>query len=179
MGGVHNDLIKAFEAGYTAGVKAVDPSIKVDVKYIQESDLSGFDDPAGGKTAATGQFDKGADVVYHASVPRAPVSSTPRSRPATASGRSGWTPTSTSPRRRPRSRTSSPRRSSASTWRRTNGQDGRRRQAAGTGYITYDLKNDGVGYATSGGFLDEHQQPRSRPTPTRSRAVEIKVPTTP
>ena len=64
VGGVHNDLIKGFEAGYTAGVKAVDPSIKVDVAYIEESNLSG---PAGGKTAAAGEFDKGADVVYHAS----------------------------------------------------------------------------------------------------------------
>ena len=42
------------------------PSIKVDVAYIQETDLSGFNDPAGGKTAAAGEFDKGADVVYHA-----------------------------------------------------------------------------------------------------------------
>jgi basic membrane protein A len=66
VGGVHVDLIKSFEAGYTAGVHAVDPSIKVDVAYIEESKLSGFNDPAGGKTAAAGEFDQGADVVYHA-----------------------------------------------------------------------------------------------------------------
>ncbi|MDX6233347.1 MAG: basic rane protein, partial [Nocardioidaceae bacterium] len=66
VGGVHNDLIKKFEAGYRAGAEAAKPGIKVDVKYIQESDLKGFGDPAGGKAAATGEFDKGADVVYHA-----------------------------------------------------------------------------------------------------------------
>ena len=51
VGGVHNDLIKKFEAGYTAGAKAVNPDITVDIKYIEESDLSGFNDPAGGKSA--------------------------------------------------------------------------------------------------------------------------------
>ena len=66
VGGVHIDLIKTFEAGYTAGVHAVNPKIKVDVSYIQETNLSGFNDPAGGKTAAAGEFDQGADVVYHA-----------------------------------------------------------------------------------------------------------------
>ncbi|MCW2840868.1 MAG: family transporter substrate-binding protein [Aeromicrobium sp.] len=66
VGGVNTELIQKFEAGYTAGAKAAKPDIKVEVQYIQESDLSGFGDPAGGKAAATGEFDKGADVVYHA-----------------------------------------------------------------------------------------------------------------
>jgi basic membrane protein A len=67
VGGVNSDLIKKFEAGFAAGVKAVDPKIKVDVKYIEETDLKGFNDPAGGKAAATALFDSGADIVYHAS----------------------------------------------------------------------------------------------------------------
>ncbi len=67
VGGVHNDLIKKFEAGFVAGVKAVNPDITVDVKYIEETDLKGFADPAGGKAAATALFDGGADIVYHAS----------------------------------------------------------------------------------------------------------------
>ena len=36
VGGVNGPLIKKFEAGYIAGVEAVDPSIKVDVKYLTE-----------------------------------------------------------------------------------------------------------------------------------------------
>lgn len=68
VGGVQTDLIKKFEAGYTAGAKATDPSIKVDVKYLtQPPDFSGFGDPAKGKTAAEGMLSSGADIVYHAS----------------------------------------------------------------------------------------------------------------
>jgi basic membrane protein A len=69
LGGTHGDLIKKFEAGFTAGVHAVDPKIPVDVKYLTEDpndNATGFENPAGGKTAAEGLFDGGADIVYHA-----------------------------------------------------------------------------------------------------------------
>src|SRR6478752_1372405 len=67
VGGVNVDLIKKFEAGYIAGAKAVNPNIKVQVKYLsQPPDFSGFGDPAKGKTAAEGMYQNGADVVYHA-----------------------------------------------------------------------------------------------------------------
>jgi len=67
IGGVNTDLIKKFEAGYIAGAKAVNPAIKVQVKYLtQPPDFSGFGDPAKGKTAAEGMFQQGADVVYAA-----------------------------------------------------------------------------------------------------------------
>lgn len=68
VGGVQTDLIKKFEAGFTAGAKATNPNIKVDVKYLtQPPDFSGFADPAKGKTAAAGMVSAGADVIYHAS----------------------------------------------------------------------------------------------------------------
>jgi basic membrane protein A len=67
IGGVNTDLIKKFEAGYAAGAKAVNPAIKVQVKYLtQPPDFSGFGDPAKGKTAAEGMYQQGADVVYAA-----------------------------------------------------------------------------------------------------------------
>lgn len=67
IGGVNTPLIQKFEAGYTAGAKAVNPSIKVQVKYLTEPpDFSGFGDPAKGKTAAQGMLDAGADVIYAA-----------------------------------------------------------------------------------------------------------------
>ena len=67
VGGVETPLIQKFEAGYIAGAKAVNPDIKVQSRYLtQPPDFSGFGDPAKGKTAAEGMFDKGADVVYHA-----------------------------------------------------------------------------------------------------------------
>jgi basic membrane protein A and related proteins len=67
VGGVNVPLIKKFEAGYMAGAKAVNPDIKIESQYLtQPPDFSGFGDPAKGKTAADGMFQKGADIVYHA-----------------------------------------------------------------------------------------------------------------
>jgi basic membrane protein A and related proteins len=67
IGGVEVPLIQKFEAGFIAGATEVNPDIKVEKTYLtQAPDFSGFNDPAKGKTAAQGMFDAGADVVYHA-----------------------------------------------------------------------------------------------------------------
>ncbi|MDP9115993.1 MAG: BMP family ABC transporter substrate-binding protein [Actinomycetota bacterium] len=67
IGGVQTPLIQKFQAGYAAGVKAVDPTIKVKIAYISQApDFTGFNDPAKAKVIAEGQYDAGADVVYHA-----------------------------------------------------------------------------------------------------------------
>jgi len=67
IGGVNVPLIVKFEAGFIAGAKHVNPNIKIESTYLtQPPDFSGFGDPAKGRTAAEGQFDAGADVVYHA-----------------------------------------------------------------------------------------------------------------
>lgn len=62
IGGMEMPLIKKFEAGYIAGVKAVNPDAEVFVAYT-----GSFDDPQAGKELALTQFDQGADVIYHAS----------------------------------------------------------------------------------------------------------------
>lgn len=62
IGGMEMPLIKKFEAGYRAGVKAVNPDAEVYVAYT-----GSFDDPQAGKELALTQFDQGADVIYHAS----------------------------------------------------------------------------------------------------------------
>ena len=67
IGGVDVPLIKKFEAGFTAGAKAVTPDIKVQAKYLtQPPDFAGFNAPDKGKTAAQGQLDADADVIYAA-----------------------------------------------------------------------------------------------------------------
>jgi basic membrane protein A and related proteins len=67
VGGVDNPLIQKFEAGFVAGVEAVDPNIQVDVQYIAPAgDFTGFNDPARGRIVAQGIFEDGADIVYHA-----------------------------------------------------------------------------------------------------------------
>lgn len=59
-------LIEKFQAGYEAGAKAVNPSIKVLVEYIGDS-VQAFVDPLKGDALSGGMYDQGADVVYHAS----------------------------------------------------------------------------------------------------------------
>jgi basic membrane protein A len=67
IGGVNTPLIQKFEAGYAAGAKAVNADIEVQVKYLtQPPDFTGFNDPAKGKTAAQGMLDADADVIYAA-----------------------------------------------------------------------------------------------------------------
>jgi basic membrane protein A len=67
IGGVENDLIKKFEAGFVAGVKAVNADIEVLTQYItQPPDFSGFNDPAKGKEIAAAMYADGADIIYSA-----------------------------------------------------------------------------------------------------------------
>jgi basic membrane protein A and related proteins len=67
VGGVETPLIQKFEAGYVAGAKAVKPDIRVDTQYITPAgDFTGFNDPAKGQIVAQGMYDAGADIVYHA-----------------------------------------------------------------------------------------------------------------
>ncbi|MFI7698302.1 BMP family protein [Nonomuraea sp. NPDC049480] len=68
VGGVENDLIKKFEAGFVAGAKSVKPDVKIDIKYLTpDGDFSGFKAPDKGKVAADKMYQDGADIVYHAS----------------------------------------------------------------------------------------------------------------
>ena len=67
IGGVRIPLLQKFEAGFVAGVKATNKSATVDVKYVTEPpDFSGFGDPAKAKVIAKGMIDAGADVIYAA-----------------------------------------------------------------------------------------------------------------
>jgi basic membrane protein A len=58
-------LIEKFQAGYTAGVHSVDPTMKVLVEYIG-TDVTAFNDPTKGKTLSVKMYGEGADVIYHA-----------------------------------------------------------------------------------------------------------------
>lgn len=61
LGGEDLPLIEKFEAGYAAGAREIDPSTKVDVKYV-----GSFDDVAAGQEMTQLLFDGGADIVYAA-----------------------------------------------------------------------------------------------------------------
>jgi basic membrane protein A len=67
IGGVETPLLQKFQAGFTAGAKKVKPTITVQSKYLsQPPDFSGFGAPDKGKETANGMYDAGADVVYAA-----------------------------------------------------------------------------------------------------------------
>ena len=67
IGGVEIDLIKRFEAGFAAGAEAVNPDIEILASYItQPPNFDGFNDPARGKEIAAGMYEAGADIVYSA-----------------------------------------------------------------------------------------------------------------
>jgi basic membrane protein A len=61
IGGMDFGLIQKFEAGFEAGVWAVDPDMTVFVDYVGD-----FSDSATGQSLAVKQFDAGAYVIYHA-----------------------------------------------------------------------------------------------------------------
>lgn len=62
VGGVESPVIKRFELGFEAGVKAVDPSVEVFKVYT-----GAFDKPDAGKSTASSMYDQGADIIFHAS----------------------------------------------------------------------------------------------------------------
>ncbi|MFL6560912.1 MAG: BMP family protein, partial [Bacillus sp. (in: firmicutes)] len=61
IGGMEIPVIERFESGFLAGVKAADPSVKVDVQYS-----GAFDKAELGQTIASKMYSSGADVIFHA-----------------------------------------------------------------------------------------------------------------
>ena len=67
IGGQEIDLIKKFEAGYIAGAKAVNPDIVIDSQYLGAAgDNAAWGSPDKAKEIALGWYEDGADVIYTA-----------------------------------------------------------------------------------------------------------------
>ena len=67
LGGMDMPLIWRFQAGFEAGVHAVDPSIVVLVEYLSPYwDMSGFTSPSAAANRAKEMYQEGADVIYTA-----------------------------------------------------------------------------------------------------------------
>ncbi|NLU66764.1 BMP family ABC transporter substrate-binding protein [Streptomyces sp. HNM0574] len=66
IGGVNNALIQKFQAGFEQGVKDTDPKIKTTSQYLYPTNTKGFNDPAAAKDKAKGMLDSGIDVIYSA-----------------------------------------------------------------------------------------------------------------
>lgn len=61
IGGAKSPVIDRFEAGFVAGVKAVNPDIDIVVEYVND-----FGDAAKGKQLAAAMYADGADIIYQA-----------------------------------------------------------------------------------------------------------------
>ncbi len=66
VGGMESPLIKKFEVAYRAGAHFVRPNCRVLVGYAGVTGEA-FKNPGKGKELALGQYDQGADIIYHAS----------------------------------------------------------------------------------------------------------------
>jgi len=67
IGGADIPLIWPFEAGFEAGARAVDPSIRIRARYLSEPpDMTGFDNQILGFQVAEQMYRDGADIIYQA-----------------------------------------------------------------------------------------------------------------
>ncbi len=181
VGGTHGDLIKKFEAGFTAGVKSVDDSIKIEVNYLTEDPLdgkTGFENPTGGNNAATAQYDAGADIVYHA----AGKSGLGVFDAVEAAGEGNWAIGVDSDQyltvdeaQKPHILTSMLKRIDTAVFDYVKAFDD---EKITPGFVAYDLKAEGVGYSKSGGFVDDISDQIDEAA-EKIKSGEIKVPTDP
>jgi len=155
IGGCSVPLIAKFEAGYKAGVEAAKPGTKVTTKYLStpQQNCSGFNDPAAGQEAAKGMYDGGADIVYAAAggsgsgVFTAAAAANKR-----AIGVDSDQYLSAAPEVQKTIMTSMVKRVNVAVLQfLTAAKDGNVK----AGQTIFDLKVDGVGYATSGGQVDD------------------------
>lgn len=63
IGGADVPLLQEFEAGYVAGIHAINPDAEVTVEYISK-DATGFGQPEKAKELALAQYANGIDVIY-------------------------------------------------------------------------------------------------------------------
>ncbi len=154
IGGQEIDLIKKFEAGYTAGAKYINPDIKVEVQYLGAAgDNAAWGSPDKAKEIANGWYADGADIIYTAAggsgagTIEAAVESN-----AWAIGVDSDQYLTATPDQQKHILTSMLKRVDTSVY------DTIKQFKDGTlkgGFATYDLKNNGVDYSTSGGYLDD------------------------
>ena len=64
IGGVDVPLLQEFEAGYVAGVRAVNPEAEIVIAYISPDNPVGFNQPDKAKELALAQYTRGVDVIF-------------------------------------------------------------------------------------------------------------------
>jgi basic membrane protein A len=161
VGGVAGlGLIEKFQAGYEAGAKEVNPDITVLVQYLTEfPDFAGFTDPAKGKEAALAMYEEGADVVYHAAGGSGAGVFEAAKDTSETTGTKVWAIGVDSDQYETAGAdvqeyilTSMLKRVDVAVFSTINNYVTDSHQS---GVKVFDLSADGVGYSTSGGFIDD------------------------
>ncbi len=180
MGG----LIEKFEAGFEAGARAVNPDIEIVRQYITAApDFDGFVAPDRARDIALGMYqDNGADIIYHAAglsgaglFEAAKEHSEATNSKVWAIGVDSDQYNTADEEVRDYILTSMLKRVDVAVFEIIQAHlDGE----FAAGPQTYDLSVDGVGYATSGGFVDDI---KAQLDDFKQQIVdgEIEVPTTP
>ena len=156
IGGQEIDLIKRFEAGYIAGAQAVNPDIVVESAYLGAAgDNAAWGSPDKAKEIAGAWYADGADVVYTA----AGGSGRGMIEAAVEAGEGKWAigvdndecSFDTEEQKAHRLTSMLKRVDTAVEQMAKSVQDG----TAEGGFYTFNLANDGVGYATTCGNVDD------------------------
>ncbi|MDJ0767730.1 MAG: BMP family ABC transporter substrate-binding protein [Ilumatobacter sp.] len=161
IGGVSGiGLIERFEAGFIAGAKSINPDIEVASAYITEfPDFAGFEDPARAKEIADAMYSEGADIVYAAAGLSGSGMFQAAAEVSAATGTKVWgigvdsdQYNTVDPAVQEFVLTSMLKRVDVAVYEVTKSVVEGNFQP---GEVRYDLAVDGVGYSTSGGFVDD------------------------
>lgn len=153
-------LIEKFEAGYIEGAKAVNPDIEIISRYITDfPDFDGFTAPDQAKEIALAQFEGGADIVYHAAGGSGAGLFEAAKEHSESSGSKVWAIGVDSDQYNTAGAdvqeyilTSMLKRVDTSVFEIVKAQN---EGTFSAGQQIYDLSVDGVGYSTSGGYVDD------------------------
>jgi basic membrane protein A and related proteins len=177
IGAVQIPLLQTFEAGFTAGARAANPHVKVEVAYLsQPPDDTSYSDPAKARKAALAMYDAGADVIFAAAGDSGDgVIQAAHDRGLWAIGVNSDQYRTSDPSVRGAILTSMLKRADVATYKVAmevaNG-------VAKDGTNVFGLDLGGVGYSTSGGFVDRLKAQLDA-FAARIASGEILVPTTP
>jgi len=161
IGGVSGfGLIEKFEAGFAAGAQAVNPDIEILSAYITEfPDFDGFFAADRANEIASGMFSGGADIIYHAAGGSGAGLFEAAKQVSDSTGSKVWgigvdsdQYNTVDPSVQEFVLTSMLKRVDNAVFEIVQAQENGEFAAGNT---VYDLSTDGVGYATSGGFVDD------------------------
>ena len=62
--GTHSDVLEGFRLGYRDGIRAVDPSIVIEERYVRENSVEGFSNPVRAQEIAWEMYGDGADIIF-------------------------------------------------------------------------------------------------------------------